>query len=119
MWGCLAAQIVIALTGAIVGIVGLDEGQLNTFGLRRARADVRHRRQRDKADQPTSFAFIDQYRKEYFRPGLLKEMAELGDLPPAPKAPAPKPAMLVPGVEENGALLTARWRRVPPSQEVV
>ena len=44
-----------------------------------------------KADQPTSFAFIDQYRKEYFRPGLLKEMAELGDLPPPPKGPGRSP----------------------------
>jgi WD40 repeat protein len=59
-----------------------------------------------KAEQPTSFAFIDQYRKEYFRPGVLKAMAELGDLPPPPKGPAPKPVLLVPGVSENGELLT-------------
>jgi WD40 repeat protein len=58
-----------------------------------------------KADQPTSFAFIDQYRKEYFRPGLLKEMIELGDLPPPPKAPAPKQAFLVPGISEDGVHL--------------
>lgn len=60
-----------------------------------------------RPEQPTSFAFIDQYRKEYFRPGLLKEMAETGDLPAAPKPPAPKPVVLAPGVAENGVLLTA------------
>ncbi len=60
-----------------------------------------------KAEQPTSFAFIDQYRKEYFRPGLLKDMAELGDLPPPPKGPAPKMALLVSGIVEDGALLTS------------
>jgi WD40 repeat protein len=59
-----------------------------------------------RPERPTSFAFIDQYRKEYFRPGLLKEMADLGDLPPPPKPPAPKPVLLVPGVAEEGNLLT-------------
>ena len=31
MWGCLAAQIVVALAGAIIGVVGLDKGRLNTL----------------------------------------------------------------------------------------
>ena len=58
-----------------------------------------------KIEQPTSFAFIDQYRKEYYRPGLLKEMVVLGDLPPPPKPPPPKPVLLVPGIVQDGAVL--------------
>ena len=35
MWGCLGAQIVVAIAGATIGVVGLDEGRLNAlaFGI--------------------------------------------------------------------------------------
>ena len=58
-----------------------------------------------RPEQPTAFAFIDEYRKEYYREGLLKAMIDLGDLPPAPKKTAPKQTLLVPGVFQDGALL--------------
>ena len=31
MWGCLAVQVAVSFAGAIVGVVGLDEGQLNAL----------------------------------------------------------------------------------------
>jgi WD40 repeat protein len=58
-----------------------------------------------RPEQPTAFAFIDEYRKEYYREGLLKAMIDLGDLPPTPKKTAPKQTLLVPGVFQDGAIL--------------
>ena len=31
MWGCLGTQIVVAIAGATIGVVGLDEGRLNAL----------------------------------------------------------------------------------------
>ena len=31
MWGCLGVQIAVSFAGAIIGVVGLDEGQLNAL----------------------------------------------------------------------------------------
>ena len=42
----LTVQIVAALAGAWIGVVGLDEGQLNALGLRGSGADVRSRDER-------------------------------------------------------------------------
>ena len=58
-----------------------------------------------RPEQPTSFAFIDEYRKEYYREGLLSAMVELGDLPPPVKKTAPKQTLLVPGIFQDGAIL--------------
>ena len=58
-----------------------------------------------RTEQPTAFAFIDEYRKEYYREGLLKAMVDLGDLPPPVKKTAPKQTLLVPGVFQDGAIL--------------
>jgi WD40 repeat protein len=58
-----------------------------------------------RPEQPTSFAFIDQYRKEYYREGLLKEILALGELPPRPKAAAPKQVLLSPAIVQDGEVI--------------
>ncbi|HLJ95302.1 MAG TPA: hypothetical protein VKU02_19140 [Gemmataceae bacterium] len=55
-----------------------------------------------KADGPTRFALADEYRKEYYREGLLKELIAQGDFQRVPPAPPPLPPELGLVIEEQG-----------------
>lgn len=56
-----------------------------------------------QADGPTRFAFADEYRKDYHREGLLKELIAQGEFQRMPPAPPPPPPELGLVIDDQGA----------------
>src|SRR5205807_10561975 len=54
-------------------------------------------------DGPTRFALADQYRKDYYREGLLKELIAQGEFQRVPPAPPPPPPELGLVIDDQGA----------------
>jgi WD40 repeat protein len=67
-----------------------------------------------KAESPTRFAFAQEYRNQYYREGLLKELIARGEfqrVPPAPALPPPEVGLLIedegtyPNADGHGQIL--------------
>lgn len=64
---------------------------------------------------PTRFAYADQYRKDYYREGLLDKLVARASLPPEVLAPPPRPApRLVPVID---VIRGAKRERIPPDDQ--
>jgi len=55
-----------------------------------------------EAKAPTRFALADQYRKQYYREGILKDLVARGELQRVPPPPPPTPPRLGLLIEEDG-----------------